>query len=341
MSVNDETHSLLYPLDWHQSAWVALLDALRKDHLAHGLLIYGHNGVGKMHFAKALGYRLLCDHPQQDSVYGSLPCGHCNNCMLNKAGTHPDFLVVEPEEQGKAIKVDQIRELNHFVAQTSQMSGKKVVIIEPADAMNVNSSNALLKTLEEPSGDTHLILVVDSLSSLMATIRSRCQYYEILPPTQEQASTFLKELYPDRNDIDVLIRISEQGPFYAKELVEQGKLEWRAILSQGLMDVCRGKSTVEVAESWKAIDLLEALHWLDLWIKDMIVLVMTQDINRVKNADLSELMTMIETKRVDPRFLHRYREVLAEIEDAAIRSHPNKQLVYDRLLIDWKKMLKA
>ncbi|MFC3151594.1 DNA polymerase III subunit delta' [Litoribrevibacter euphylliae] len=339
--MDDVTHSLLYPLDWHKTAWSALLEALKKDHLAHGLLIYGHHGVGKMHFAKALGYLLLCDQPQVDSVLGSLPCGQCNNCMLNKAGTHPDFLVVEPEEQGKAIKVDQVRELNHFVSQTSQMSGKKVVIIEPADAMNINSSNALLKTLEEPSGDTHLILVVDSLSSLMATIRSRCQYYEILPPTKEQASVFLRDLYPERNDIDVLVKISEQGPFYAKELVEQGKLEWRSSLSQGLMDVCSGKSTVEIAESWKSIDLLEALHWLDIWIRDMIVMVMTQDKSRVKNADLSDLMTMVESRQVDPRFLHRYREVLSEIEEATIKSHPNKQLVYDRLLIDWKKMLGA
>jgi DNA polymerase-3 subunit delta' len=332
--VDDTTHSLLSPLAWHHTAWSALLEALTKDHLAHGLLIYGHHGVGKLHFAKALGQYLLCSNPINQEV-----CGACNSCLLNKAGTHPDLLVVQPEESGKAIKVDQVRELNHFVAQTSQMSGKKVVIIEPADAMNINSSNALLKTLEEPSGDTHLILVVDSISSLMATIRSRCQYYEILPPSKEQAYTFLSSLYPDRNDIDTLVHISEQGPFYAKELVEQGKLEWRSLLSQGLLDACSGKSTVEVAESWKAIEIFEALHWLDNWLKDMIVLSMTKDESRVKNIDLKKLMDLVITRNVDPRFLHRYREVLAEIEEAAIKSHPNKQLVYDRLLIDWKKML--
>ncbi|GLQ31689.1 DNA polymerase III subunit delta' [Litoribrevibacter albus] len=330
----DEEHLLSRPLDWQLPAWSALTEALSKDHLAHGLLVYGQQGVGKLHFAKALGQFLLCAQPQNGQA-----CGQCNGCLLNKAGTHPDLILVQPEETGKAIKVDQVRELNHFVSQTSQMSGKKVVIIEPADAMNINSSNALLKTLEEPSGDTHLILVVDSLSSLMATIRSRCQYYEIASPTREQAYRFLKNEYPDREDIDVLVNISEQGPFYAKEMIEQGKLEWRSILSQGLLDVCSGKSTIEVAESWKTIDTLEAFHWLDNWLRDMIVLVMTNDLSRVKNADLSELMHVIQARRVDPRYLHRYREVIAEMEEATIKSHPNKQLVYDRLLIDWNKML--
>lgn len=329
-------HSLKYPLEWHEQAWRSLLDALERDHLAHGLLIFGHHGVGKLHFAQALGHFLLCQQPD-----GSKACGHCNSCLLSKAGTHPDMLVVQPEEKGKAIKVDQIRALNQFVAQTSQMSGKKVVIIEPADAMNINSSNALLKTLEEPAGDTHLILVVDSISALMATIRSRCQYYEVQPPSNAQAMSFLKVLYPERDDLDVLISISEQGPFYAKELIEESKLEWRSMLSQGLMDALSGKSTVEIAESWKPIDLLEALHWLDNWLRDLVVLVMTGDNSRVKNKDLSSLMKSVKDRKVDPRFLHRYREILKEMERAALESHPNKQLIYDRLLIDWKKMLKV
>lgn len=329
-------HELKLPLEWHQTAWNSLIDALDRDHLAHGLLIFGHHGVGKLHFAKALGHYLLCHQPQNHKT-----CGQCQSCLLNKAATHPDMLVVQPEDVGKAIKVDQVRELNHFVAQTSQMSGKKVVIIEPADAMNINSSNALLKTLEEPAGDTHLILVVDSLSSLMATIRSRCQYYEIQPPTQQQATSFLSEMYPDRTDLDVLVTIAEQGPFYAKELIEQGKLEWRNLLSQGLVDVCGSKSSVEVAESWKPVDLMEALHWLDSWVRDMIVLVMTKDLERVKNRDLDALMNLVQSRNLDPRFLHRYREILSEMERAAIESHPNKQLVYDRLLVDWKTMIGA
>ncbi|GAA3934610.1 DNA polymerase III subunit delta' [Litoribacillus peritrichatus] len=334
--IEHESQELNRPLAWHTSAWQSLLGALNKNHLAHGLLIYGHNGVGKLHFAKALAQFLLCQSPLDGDV-----CGRCSSCLLNKAGTHPDLFYAQPEQAGKAIKVDLIRELNTFVSQTSQMSGKKVVIIEPADAMNINSSNALLKTLEEPAGDTHLILVVDSLSSLMPTIRSRCQYYEIPTPSLEETNEFLKNLYPERSDHHLLSSISEGGPFYAVELVEQGKLEWRSLLSQGLVEAVKGKSTVEVAESWRAIELLEAVHWLDHWLKDMVVLVMTKDEARIKNKDLSELMGLVLAKPVDPRFLHRYREILKDIERAAIESHPNKQLVFDRLLIDWQKMLSA
>jgi DNA polymerase-3 subunit delta' len=78
---------------------------------------------------------------------------------LLKAGSHPDNFVLEPEEADKPIKVDQVRELVAFVVQTAQLGGRKVVLIEPVEAMNINASNALLKSLEEPSGDTVLLLV--------------------------------------------------------------------------------------------------------------------------------------------------------------------------------------
>lgn len=117
--------------------------------------------------AERLMARLLCQQPQ-----GLDACGGCKACMLLKAGSHPDNFVLEPEEADKPIKVDQVRELVAFVVQTAQLGGRKVVLIEPVEAMNVNASNALLKSLEEPSGDTVLLLVTHQPSRLLRLSRA-------------------------------------------------------------------------------------------------------------------------------------------------------------------------
>jgi DNA polymerase-3 subunit delta' len=98
----------------------------------------------------------------------------------------PDNFVLEPEEADKPIKVDQVRELVAFVVQTAQLGGRKVVLIEPVEAMNVNASNALLKSLEEPSGDT-VLLLVSHQPSLLPTIKSRCQQVTCPQPSLAQS----------------------------------------------------------------------------------------------------------------------------------------------------------
>jgi DNA polymerase-3 subunit delta' len=116
---------------------------------------------------------------------------------LLKAGSHPDNFVLEPEEADKPIKVDQVRELVAFVVQTAQLGGRKVVLIEPVEAMNVNASNALLKSLEEPSGDTVLLLVSHQPSRLLPTIKSRCQQVACPQPSLAQSQAWLAGALPD------------------------------------------------------------------------------------------------------------------------------------------------
>ena len=138
-----------YP--WQAALWQQL--ASRKQH-AHAYLLHGPAGIGKRALAERLRALLLCHAP-----VGLEACGQCKGCHLLAAGTHPDDFVLEPEEVDKAIRVDQVRELVSFVVQTAQLGGRKVVLLEPVEAMNLNAANALLKSLEEPSGNTVLLLV--------------------------------------------------------------------------------------------------------------------------------------------------------------------------------------
>ena len=146
--------------------WQRLRTQRVAGRLHHALLLTGPRGIGKRVLAGLLAESILCDVP-----LGGESCGACRNCELVRAGTHPDLLRIAPEEPGKQIKIDQIREVADFVMRTSSMASSKVVFIDPADAMNISSANSLLKSLEEPSPRTHLILVSDAPARLLATLR--------------------------------------------------------------------------------------------------------------------------------------------------------------------------
>lgn len=162
-----------------------LLTRLQQNNLPHALLLVGDISSNKSEVANNFAKTLLCT---QQTI-----CNACRHCQLIVANSHPDFYRIQPEEKGKAIKIDTIRELIEKLNQTAQQNSYKIAIIEPADALNIAASNALLKTLEEPPTNTIILLLTENPSSLSATIRSRCQilkfpatYNAFTPNTQQQ-----------------------------------------------------------------------------------------------------------------------------------------------------------
>src|SRR5690606_18188179 len=137
------------PYAWQQAQWADFHTRVRNNNIPHAFLLAGQEGFGAEGLAMAMGQYMLCLSPTD-----TLVCGKCKGCLLLDAGTHPDLLVVCPEEGGKQIKVDQIREVSRFVANTAQQGGYKIIVLQPAEAMNINAANALLKNLEEPAGKT-------------------------------------------------------------------------------------------------------------------------------------------------------------------------------------------
>lgn len=171
---------------WQAEDWARLQARRERGALPHALLLCGAAGLGKRAFARAFVHGLLCLQPA-----GGYACGHCRSCLLLAAGTHPDLveLTCGVRRDGTArteIVVDQIRDLAARLAMNSQFGGWQVACIDPADAMNTAAANALLKTLEEPSAATLMILLADAPWRLPPTIRSRCQRVEFhLPDTQD------------------------------------------------------------------------------------------------------------------------------------------------------------
>ena len=152
---------------WLLPAWQRFVAALAEDRLGHGLLLAGEPGLGKRALAAAMVARLLCER----AGGAEAACGACRGCAWRLAGSHPDLHLLAPEEDAKAIKVAQVRALIARLQLTGQASSTRIALVDPADAMNAASQNALLKTLEEPSPGVVLLLVSDGPGRLLATVR--------------------------------------------------------------------------------------------------------------------------------------------------------------------------
>lgn len=197
----------IYP--WQLEAWKQLLTM--RARLPQALLVHGPRGIGKLAMAEQFAQLLLCE------TAGALhaPCGTCDGCRWFVVGSHPDFRRLEPEslerlresthEQDEAspaasktqkpsteIRIDQVRSLDSFLNLRSHRGRQRVVLVHPAEDMNRNAANALLKGLEEPQGQVHFILVAHRPAGLLPTIRSRCVALPVALPDLEAAGSWLK-----------------------------------------------------------------------------------------------------------------------------------------------------
>jgi len=197
-------------LPWHRQQWQRVEAAMAAERLAHGLLLCGPEGCGIRRFADRLAAGLLCTAAAPER-----PCGSCPACRQSAAGTHPDQVCLEPESAGKAIGVDGVRGLIER-AQRTATQGRKVAIVDPADAMSANAANSLLKTLEEPPAGTHLLLISHRSGRLPATVRSRCQRVTFnVPPTATGAAWLAQQ---GVGDPERWLAAAGGGPLGALEL---------------------------------------------------------------------------------------------------------------------------
>ena len=251
-----------YP--WHDALWANLAHPFER--LPHALLLHGLPGLGKRRFALQLAQVLLCQAPQINTA-----CGQCHSCQLFAVGTHPDLERVSPLDDAKTISVDQIRALNHFLFLRPHTAARKVVIIEPAETMNIHAANSLLKLLEEPPLDSILLLVTSRPARLPATLRSRCHRLYMKPPSQADAMAWLKTNAAASEETASLLRFAGGAPLLAKTLGEQGFSQQCRQLGQDLEDLALGREDpVVCALRWKNLGTALCLSWLYYVVLDLI-----------------------------------------------------------------------
>jgi len=182
---------------------------------------------------------LLCSAPVD-----GLNCGCCHGCELSAAGSHGDLRWLEPAEDSRVIKIDQVRSLIEFLNRTAGLGLRKVAVLAPAEAMNASAANALLKALEEPAPETYLILVCHRLHGVPATIRSRCRMLRLPAPDRAQALDWLEPLAGGRERSAQLLEVAGDRPLLALELKEGEAAARLAGLREALRGLVEGRLDV-------------------------------------------------------------------------------------------------
>lgn len=320
-----------YP--WQAALWQQL--AGRTQH-AHAYLLHGAAGIGKRALAERLMARLLCQRP-----LGLDACGQCKACHLLAAGTHPDNFILEPEEADKPIKVDQVRELVNFVVQTAQLGGRKVVLVEPAEAMNLNAANALLKSLEEPSGDTVLLLISHQPSRLLPTVKSRCVQQACPLPSEAMSLAWLAQALPACSDEErrELLCLAAGSPLAAVRMQAQGVREQRAQVVEGVKKLLKQQiAPSQLAESWSAVSLPLLFDWFCDWAQLMLRYQLTRDEDGLGQGDMRKVVQYLAEKTAPAKVLGIQDWLLAQRQKVIGKANLNRVLLLEALLVQWASL---
>ncbi|MEB7641906.1 DNA polymerase III subunit delta' [Acinetobacter pittii] len=321
--MNPNVTPKVYP--WQQTTWETL--TTRFPNIGHGLLFYGKQGCGKHAFAKHFLAWVLCLNKQPQS-----PCGECSSCQWLKSDTHPNYVHITTDEENKKqnakIKIEKIRDLLPFVQQTGE--GWRVILIEPAEALNLASSNALLKTLEEPGERVVLILLADHYLKLPATIRSRLQHFALDRISYEQATSYLNEHLSELAEVqpDLLLALSNDMPLQAMEIAKSDWFVKRQIfLNDWLKIVAQKNMPLFFSGKWqKELSFNDFIMLFEYLLGDLICIKLNQP---QKNTD-------INFEQLSPYYdLESLFNIYNELQQAKklVEQNVQTQLIIDQLFV--------
>jgi len=243
-----------------------------RDRLPHALLLHGPQGIGKSALAMRFAASLLCEAPTR---YADA-CGSCPACGWFGQSNHPDFRRLAPggdeEESQKAsreIRIAQVRALADFLGVGAHRGGRKVVLIDPAEALNVPAANALLKTLEEPADATVFLLVCGRPDALPATIRSRCVAVPLeLPPAAQAREWVAVVTGAAPADADAWLSASGGAPLRAAALAEPSQSAAYRMIVNAVARI-PDNSSVQAAEALASVPARAWLPLLQAWVTDL------------------------------------------------------------------------
>ncbi len=353
---------MIYP--WQTDDW-GRLQALRAN-WPHAVLFHGLAGTGKVDFARHLAQGLLCEAPRPDGQ----PCGECVACHWFAQGNHPDFRVICPESMAaenpgaggagaaaeasadasdadgkktktlsKEIKIDQVRALLDFCSLASHRGGVRVVLLYPAEALNVAAANALLKTLEEPAPGVCFLLVTQRIDRLLPTVISRCRQWPLAVPDTQTAGQWLAQQSIEGGEKVASQALAEAGgaPLLALEIARNPEHATLRRFTLTQLAAGAGCDAFACGETLQKVSVPLVLGWMQRWLYDVIALQGTgraryfpdaaKAIERcAANADAVGLATF-------------WRQLSGQ---RAVENHPlNSRLVFESLFANYRALFDA
>ncbi len=316
----------------HHWAQTLLRRALVRNETRHAYLFLGPEHIGKMTLARAFAQALTCEHFSDEFGLGA--CGQCRSCRLAAAGMHPDHRFFAPA--GSQLLIDQIREVVREAALSPVESRFKVFILTDFERANVNAANALLKTLEEPSATTRIILISHQPSGLLDTIISRCQLLRLRPLPEETITAALVERFGlEAESARRLARLSNGRIGRAFELAQDPE-SWQTYYQriQQLNETLAYSPAQRIAYAQKLEkqgQQVETLlqEWL-LWWRDVLLIQNNSHTLIVHEGHLDELTALAE--QLDPTLVRRFVEAILTTS-RYLRKNVNRQLALEVLLL--------
>jgi DNA polymerase III subunit delta' len=333
---------VIYP--WQKNDWVRLQELSKRP--AHALLFKGTKGIGKLDLAMNFAQSLLCQHPDKSAF----ACGKCPSCHWFDQGSHPDFRLLQPEtlslegeesedfksasgkKPSKQISVDQIRGLADFFGMSAHQGGRRVIVIHPAEAMNTNAANALLKNLEEPPQGLLFILVSHKPQQLLPTILSRCLSFALPAPDAASATRWLTE-QGVKNPAEALAA-SGFSPLQAVQLDEQLGSEER----DKLLRAVRHPAALDVfalAEALQKTEQVLVVQWLQQWCYDLSSMKLSGKL-RYHPGEEAVIKKLVEP--IAPLNLARLQKHLQTVKREAQHTL-NPKLFFESLLLVYRQLM--
>jgi DNA polymerase-3 subunit delta' len=337
---------MIYP--WQQNAWTQL-QAMR-GRLPHAILFHGPAGIGKAGFIEAFAQSLLCENVQPDGQ----ACGSCASCGWFVQHNHPDYRRVRPEAledepssegdgvegsegdkksksakaPSKEIKIEQIRNLSDFMNISTHRQGLRVVVLYPAEALNMPASNALLKTLEEPPPGTVFLLASNGLDRLLPTILSRCRKFALPMPDHAAALAWLSA--QGVPDADSWLREEGGAPLAALERSASGSREELDALL-GFLARPNVESALRQADKLSKTPLGSLVSWQQRWLYDLLSSKLAGSVRYYPRyqKELAALAGNVHTANL-------LRAIKSANERRAVADHPlSAKLFIEDMLLDY------
>jgi DNA polymerase-3 subunit delta' len=335
-----------WPVIGHDNIKTILQKNMLSGSVGHAYLFFGPEKVGKTYLAKLFAQSLICENYNKKNLLEDavVPCGQCSACKQIERGVYPDIYYLERElkeksEEKKAnITVAQVRELIDKINMHSFSNSYKIVIVPEAETFGIEASNALLKTLEEPTEKTVIILIAKTKELILPTVQSRCQLIKFSPIKRDDIYDYLIASNANREEALELAALAQGRPTVALKLLRDTEFRqkcfddsaaWLEVLSKGGVERFKFSEKYFKADP-SDDDIIESFQKLSSVVRDLL-LIKTYQPDLIANQKDKKRLEILAQKYSEPEICR----LLVTIERAKklIWQNISPRLVMETMLV--------